>query len=69
MRMSRGFSMDTLRPHEYDIPLDRGGPGTSSNMDSSLILTQIQPGAIGFLIKCQRYGHVFAIITFKFTKN
>ena len=25
MRMSRGFSMDTLRPHEYDIPLDRGG--------------------------------------------
>ena len=23
--MSRGFSMDTLRPHEYDIPLDRGG--------------------------------------------
>ena len=25
MRMSRRFSMDTLRPHEYDIPLDRGG--------------------------------------------
>ena len=25
MQMSRGFSMDTLRPHEYDIPLDRGG--------------------------------------------
>ena len=25
MRMLRRFSMDTLRPHEYDIPLDRGG--------------------------------------------
>ena len=25
MRMSRRFSMDTLRPHEYDVPLDRGG--------------------------------------------
>ena len=25
MRMSRRFLMDTLRPHEYDIPLDRGG--------------------------------------------
>ena len=23
--LSRGFSMDTLRTHEYDIPLDRGG--------------------------------------------
>ena len=25
MRMPRGFSMDTLLSHEYDIPLDRGG--------------------------------------------
>ena len=25
LRLKRGFSMETLCPHEYDIPLVRGG--------------------------------------------
>ena len=36
-QMSRGFSMDTLRPHEYDIPLDRGGHLEGPHVFSFLI--------------------------------
>ena len=35
--LSRGFSMDTLRTHEYDIPLDRGGHLEGPHVFSFLI--------------------------------
>ena len=43
MRMSRGFSMDTLRPHEYDIPLDRGGHLEGPHVFGFLINTFLGP--------------------------
>ena len=38
MRMSRGFSMDTLRPHEYDILVVRGGHLEGPHVFGFLIL-------------------------------
>ena len=41
LRLKRGFSMETLCPHEYDIPLVRGGhlegPNNNNNNNNNII--------------------------------
>ena len=46
LRLKRGFSMETLRPYEYDILLVRGGHLEGNHSAATYVTTNVQTSAI-----------------------